>query len=377
MRNDNQSKETASVFLDSDISPSKPISDHPQQQLRTAFLQTKAQQKLRNREAAAAIGVSEGEAIAALIGRNDGIEVVRLTPDFITLFEDIPQLGSVMALTRNDSAVHEKDGPYQNMSHNGHVGLALGEEIDLRVFYHQWVLGCAVIEETPRGTQKSVQFFDQHGTAIHKIFLRAHSNHEAFDQLIARWRNIDQQPGFTATPTPPPVDEKIDSAINVAGFQAAWSGMTDTHQFFGILRDFGLSRTQAYRLAAPQYIRQVDNGALKVILNIAAASALPIMIFVGNNGMIQIHSGPISNVKVMGAWINILDPRFNLHLLEDQIVSSWVVTKPTSDGAVTSLELFDRKGQTIAMLFGARKPGQPELSAWREATLQLATVSAP
>ncbi|MDY7546058.1 hypothetical protein QN360_06115 [Glaciimonas sp. CA11.2] len=78
--------------------------------------------------------------------------------------------------------------------------------------------------------------------------------------------------------------------------------MTDKHQFFSILRDVGLSRTQAYRLAARQTARQVDNGALKVILTAAAVSALPIMIFVGNNGMIQIHSVPISKVKIMGTW---------------------------------------------------------------------------
>jgi putative hemin transport protein len=42
------------------------------------------------------------------------------------------------------------------------------------------------------------------------------------------------------------------------------------------------------------------------------------------------------------------------------------VRKPTIDGLVTSLELFDAEGQTIAMLFGERKPGSTELCAWRE-----------
>ncbi|QRX84229.1 hemin-degrading factor [Glaciimonas sp. PAMC28666] len=339
--------------------------------LRTRFLKAKAQQKLRNRDAATAVGVSEGEALAACVG----FEAIRLIPDFVKLFEEIPQLGSVMALTRNDSAVHEKEGVYKNMSHNGHVGLALGDEIDLRIFYRQWFFGCAVSEETPRGTQKSLQFFDQHGSAVHKIFMREHSDHEAFDQLITRWRDPDQQPGIIVTPALPPVAETSDAAIDVDGFQQAWSGLTDTHQFFGLLHNFGVSRTQALRLAAPQYVRQVNNDALKNLLNIAAASTLPIMIFVGNNGMIQIHSGPIANVKVMGAWINVLDPAFNLHLLEERIASSWVVTKPTSDGAVTSLELFDGNGQTIAMLFGVRKPGQAELPAWREAAMQLPAMS--
>lgn len=344
--------------------------------LRDAFLEAKTQQKLRNRDAAAAIGISEGEALAACIGA-DGAEVIRLKPDFISLFEEVPQLGAVMALTRNDSAVHEKDGTYQNMSHNGHVGLALGKEIDLRIFYQQWHFGCAVIEETPRGAQKSLQFFDAQGTAVHKVFLREHSQHAAFDQLVARWRDPNQQAGFTVTPAAPAVPETPDAEIDSAGFQSAWHGMTDTHQFFGLLRKFGVTRTQALRLAAPQYVRQVDNSALKIVLETAALSALPIMVFVNNPGMIQIHSGPVANIKIMGPWINVLDPTFNLHLREDHIASSWVVAKPTSDGQVTSLELFDSAGRTIAMLFGVRKPGQSELPGWRQAVTQLAGIQQP
>ena len=81
--------------------------------------------------------------------------------------------------------------------------------------------------------------------------------------------------------------------------------------------------------------------------------------------MIQIHTGPVHKVAVMGPWLNVLDPSFNLHLREDHIASAWVVRKPTSDGLVTSLELFDAQGDTIAMLFGERKPGRTELCAWR------------
>ena len=51
----------------------------------------------------------------------------------------------------------------------------------------------------------------------------------------------------------------------------------------------------------------------------AAAAELPVMIFVGNPGCVQIHSGPVRRIEVMGPWLNVLDPRFNLHLREDLI----------------------------------------------------------
>jgi putative hemin transport protein len=54
-----------------------------------------------------------------------------------------------------------------------------------------------------------------------------------------------------------------------------------------------------------------------------------------------------------------------MHLRQDQIASVWVVRKPTVDGVVTSLELFDHSGELILMLFGQRKPGLPENIQWR------------
>ena len=90
------------------------------------------------------------------------------------------------------------------------------------------------------------------------------------------------------------------------------------------------------------------------------------MVFVRNRGMIQIHSGPVKKIKEMNQWLNVLDPEFNLHLRQDLIAESWIVEKPTEDGVVTSLEIFDSEGEQIVTFFGARKPGKPELKGWKE-----------
>ncbi|PCE25918.1 hemin-degrading factor [Paraburkholderia acidicola] len=341
-------------------------------QLRRDFLHTKDTQKLRNREAAHALGVSEGEAIAAFVGAH----VVRLKPSFVELFEDVPRLGLVMALTRNEAAVHEKDGPYVDMSHDGPVGLALGTAIDLRIFYHAWASGFAVRDETAHGVQKSLQFFDAQGHAVHKVFLREHSDHAAFDAFVERWAMADQVAGLLVEPAPLRAEPRPDSDIDVPGFHAAWQAMTDTHQFFGLLRKFGLARTQALRLAERSNAYPVACDVVQSVLEGAAETKLPIMVFVGNRGMIQIHSGPVHTIRTMGPWLNVLDPGFNLHLRADLIASAWVVRKPTSDGVVTSLELFDEQGENIAMLFGARKPGTPELEGWRALVGRLTPLEA-
>jgi putative hemin transport protein len=67
----------------------------------------------------------------------------------------------------------------------------------------------------------------------------------------------------------------------------------------------------------------------------------------------------------------VLDAGFNLHLREDMIKSAWIVEKPTSDGVVTSVEVFDGAGELMAMFFGARKPGNPELQPWRDIVARL------
>ncbi len=46
------------------------------------------------------------------------------------------------------------------------------------------------------------------------------------------------------------------------------------------------------------------------------------------------------------------------------------VRKPTEDGIVTSIEAFDARNRNILLMFGARKPGKPELEEWRTIVAQ-------
>jgi putative hemin transport protein len=90
------------------------------------------------------------------------------------------------------------------------------------------------------------------------------------------------------------------------------------------------------------------------------------MIFVGNRGAIQIHTGPIKHVLDTKGWLNVLDHDFNLHLRLNDLHKVWLVRKPTKDGVVSSMEILDEQGDVIALIFGKRKPGQAELDTWRD-----------
>ncbi|SNR79498.1 hemin-degrading factor [Hymenobacter mucosus] len=318
--------------------------------------------KTRIRDAARALHASEAELLATRCTSHPNSPVVFLHGDFQELLKQVPTLGRVLALTRNDSAVHERKGQYQKVSFNGHVGLVLGEDIDLRLFMSYWQFGFAV-EENGR---RSLQFFAADGEAVHKIYLLEESNAAAYDTLVAQFRASSQPVSLTTQSTPTPDPEADDAAIDVDGFRAAWRALQDTHEFFGLLRTFKVSRTQALRLAPPELVRRLDVTAIDQALRTASAQQLPVMLFVASRGCIQIHTGLTERIVPTGPWLNVLDPDFNLHLKLGDVAQAWAVQKPTADGIVTSVELFDAAGHNLLLLFGKRKPGLPEQEAWRE-----------
>ncbi len=324
--------------------------------------------RTRARDAAERLGVSEAELVASGLGA----EAVRLDLRLEALLPRLESLGHVMALTRNASAVHEKKGVYRDFKLHGARALFVGEDIDMRLFLSRWRFGFAVREGGPTGGRRSLQFFDETGTAIHKVYPQEDGDAAAFERLLAEFTSDDQSMALELTQCPPAQAPRPDEAVNVEGMREAWRALQDTHDFFWMLQRFEVARVQALRLAGPELATAVAPSALTWVLERAAATGQSIMVFVGNRGAIQIHTGPVKTVRPMGPWINVLDPGFSLHVRADQVASAWVVRKPTQDGVVTSVELFDAAGENIALLFGKRGAGNPESPEWRALTEELA-----
>lgn len=321
------------------------------------------QPKMRIRNAAEALGVSEAELLATRIG--DGVTLLRA--EFPAILGEVTKIGRVMALTRNDDMVHERKGVYLNPTlGKGPVGLFVGEDIDLRIFWGAWSTAFAVADEGKEGPRYSLQFFAKDGSAIHKIYLEQDSDVAAYHDLVTSFRAEDQNEPIALTPFPATPPERADSDVDVPAFQAAWLALKDTHDFHMLVHSNRLSRVQALRLAPKGYANQVSNDVMRKVITAAADKQVPIMVFVGNRGMIQIHTGPVVKLMDIPGWFNVLDPDFNLHAREEAITSSWVVRKPTDDGMVTALECYNAQGEQLIQLFGKRKPGTPELESWRE-----------
>ncbi len=343
------------------------IAIHHNLQQRWHALQQQAP-ALRIREAAQQLAVSEAELLATRCG---GQGVIRLAGPWSEVFQALPTLGRVMVLTRNEHCVHERKGLYHNLSVQGPMGLVVGEDIDLRVFFSHWAYGFAVEEQSPAGLRRSLQFFDKDGTAVHKVYLQGDDHEAQFHTLVARFSNDDQSHSQRVEALPAAQHPDSDS-VDWAAFRQDWAALRDTHDFFPMLKRYGISRQQAVAHAGEPWTRQVSNDSARQLLALAAEQVLPIMVFVGSAGVVQIHTGPVQNLKATGPWFNVLDADFNLHLRETGIASSWVVRKPSDDGIVTALEVLDAQGELIVQFFGKRKPGIPEDPHWTALVERLA-----
>jgi putative hemin transport protein len=338
----------------------------------------KAKPGIRIRDAAERLSCSEAELLATTV--ND--YTVCLEGDWTKIVSRLPELGRVMCLTRNDSCVLEHKGPFQKIDIMGALPRAMATvigPIESRIFFHAWKFGFAVKQETANGLQQSLQFFDGSGRAIMKVFLqaattnRSGSSQVAYDSIVNDFTAQEQSTELKVEKMVPAETKSIGDVDEVSLLED-WSAMKDTHDFFGMLRKHNVNRLDAVVIAKDKFTVQIDKSSLRILLEKAATDKLPIMIFAGNSGNIQIHQGKVQTIRVMETWLNVLDPDFNMHLREDHVDSVWVVKKPTTDGIVTGIEVFDKNKEMIAQFFGLRKPGISELEKWRSLVDELPLV---
>lgn len=201
------------------------MTDMTPDQIRQRFADERAKGK-RARDAAHAIGLSEGAAVAAHVGAPASGPVARVMQrDWVALLQALEPCGPLLALTRNETTVHEKTGVYRNVSGNSQrMGIALGEEIDLRLFFAHWHAAFAVTElaaNPGNRAEPSLQFFDAHGLAIHKIYPREATDLAAWHAVLERFEDPAGQP-VAFTPAPPPAAPRADSAVDADALLRDW-----------------------------------------------------------------------------------------------------------------------------------------------------------
>ena len=309
------------------------------------------QHRARARDFADAHGISE----AALVAAFTGPDCVRIDAAPDRLMPLLMGLGQALALTRNDSAVQERQGRYVSYEPGDETAVVRGPEIELRLAPAHWVHAFAVTEPTAKETKRSIQVFDAAGDAVHKIHLTEDSNVEAFERLTGALLLPMQPDSLRLAPRAAPRGVTGDPA-RLAELQAGWEAQPDEAAFRRFLGNLGMSTLFALRGAGAPRTRRLAPEAVTELLERASAGKVELVIRSGNPGCQQVYSGPVERILPAGYWINVMDPRFNLHLRTDHLAEVWLVDRPGRGGRAVSVEAFDAGGEAILHVSG-RHPG--------------------
>lgn len=286
--------------------------------------------------------------------------LLRLEVDWPVALPRLDALGPVRVVTANSAIIHEKIGRFGNVSGNGHAIIVLNRDVDLRIFPRHWrrtaydpAAGAILIRNAA-------------GQPVHTIHRTAETDGAAWDTFLAAHRTDgDVADEVESGEEPVQTVATVPAGIDVAGLRAAWAAMADVHEFHGMLKRFGVARLDAMRLAGGEFAREIPLAAVTGLLQSARDDRMEIMIFVGNAGCIQIHTGTIATLRTAGERLDIDDPAFRLHCDTARLSSAWVVFKPTDKGGITTVELYNAQGENCAILCGQRDEDKPERTEWR------------
>ncbi len=333
----------------------------------------------RSRDVATFLNVSEMEVV--LSGEFGEAFRIELTArEFFEKYAE--QCGPVRTIVRNNDCVHELFGTFPKCHFPAPVvAMVLGPEIDMRMFLSSWK-HCVFVTNSSNGNM-GLHFYDASGCAILKVIQSEDSNVEVFESLKSKSISTDGNPLKLEALKKNSSHEKA-SVDNVVAqeFLEKWKALKDTHDFVHLVNEYNLHRLDALH-CAHEHKTEVDGAllvesiplqALRTTFEQARDQNVPIMIFTGNDGAVQIFTGTIERVVEARGWLNILDKSFHFHLVEDAIASAWIVRKPTTDGIVTSVEVFNAAGDLLCTVFGERKPGIPELDTWRSLAGELSQI---
>lgn len=289
---------------------------------------------LRPLELAEKLGVTEAELVACRVGYG----VTRLAEDSIAdIYLTLPEVGPITALSQNCACIHENNASFKTIHRNRNLINIGADNLNLQAYIGCFSYAFAVIEESHGKMLESIQFFDAYGRAVHKIYRQPNTNQKLWNRLINTFTAWDQVPFI----------------IIRAGQRQA------------------LDLTLRQQIKKSELSSMADNSTAEYLLYKLSTSSLPVMIQTNTDGLLQINSGSICNVKKMGCWLNILDNDFNLHLRYDLIDKTIVSKQKTINGSITSIDLYDKSGRQIVRFFGGGNFSS--LSDWTKLADSMAT----
>ena len=289
-----------------------------------------------------------------------------LRPPFYELLAALPKLGSMYACTSNQSASLVRYGTYWEQWPGGKEWRGGASSSNVRHLMHRW--RSAVLQQSEE--QRSLRFFDDFGVLLHEVRLQEPASFGSFDSAMAGYLTAREGTAYR-----PRWQPRATSAadIDITALCRAWDSIAYLGEFSGLLRSFGLSRTQAFRCIGAERATLVSKAAVAALLCSAVEERLPLRVLVNSSGALQTHGSIFRKLHQEGSWLRLEKPHASFQVNLADLASAWVVKRPTQRGEVLSLEIFDAEERTIALFLYHGASDHPDYQKWRARLSKLST----
>ena len=310
--------------------------------IRQSYSSLRVENKHRHREIASFLNITELELVDSHVGvtKLESIKTsphlaraIRLKPLWPNIIQDIQGFGEVMSLTRNAHAVHENLAFYKHTSSSDGVGMVLSDELAIRLVFERWEYGYLFEECKSNVLERSIQFFNEFGESVHKVFLLPHSHHWYFDDLAKKWADSNQDPGVN-------VQEKSE-------------------------RDQHLGKGALAEMIEGRYADQkelIGFDEAQFLLNSVVQAKLPLIIIVGNDGVEQSHDGVLDEVREHKEWLHLSNQQFNCHLNLKRMPKIFI----NHQSSPCLIEMLDDRGLPAALISLSAKATPADIEAWED-----------
>ena len=293
-----------------------------------SFKENPDNKKIRIRDAASKLNVSEAELLS--LESNKGVSFLSIDNLDVFFKKVLNNIEKIMVLIRSDFVVHEKivltDGLiYKEGSIIDNIDpncplVSFNPNLISYVFYEKKLLN-------KKRELRSFQFFDQCGNAILKIYLK--SNEDSTFDGIADLYEIDY-------------DYELQKHI-IRRDSAQFDKKTILH--IDLLNNKEL-------VDNPKHIH---NDKLRFFLNAFSDKEIPIQIHAFGIDSIQYHRGIVKNIVDFGPWLNVIDKKFNIHVLENKILKTSILEYKNRSDSIYLINIIDENNNLVLGIGGLEK----------------------
>ena len=273
--------------------------------------------KVRIRDAAYQMKVSEAELLSTEI--NETVSFL-LIEDMAAFIKDVLKVDKIMLLIRSDYVVHEKTIKTKNIRLEDNQIIDLDKNdcsiLDFNIDAFEYVFFQKKMHSNRE--LKSFQFFDKAGMAILKIYLKG-KDLGFFDEIDLKYKKT--------------YNYEMQSDLDINN-----SNLLDSKIKINLPYDTSNSKTTC---------RDISVKSLRLILENASDMKTPIQIHALGLGTIQYHRNTVRNIVDYGPWVNVIDQKFNLHVLENGLTRASLIQYQFKDCQQYLINFFDKNNTHV------------------------------